>query len=273
MTTSQSPRQSITQNDVVSRLLSHGLGLGPFAFQDSERDERRKRFEFDTFKAEMGRRFEHLKSPLSDGAIRALYEKCIEIGVEKALQTKARQIAGVRRWQSSVNRLRALIIALQKYRALDTEKLLRATLCASEQAVPTSSTTQLHSSLIELEQAAHRWDGIAQWAPWKQLYRGHVWALNKLLGKYAHIGRDDRAAVIATAIKMLGIEQRVSTEAILKSIGRERKAPRRFAFSLIHSLLPYRKAGKRGGKEYQLTAEKFGSERPKSRSERQTRVV
>jgi hypothetical protein len=98
------------------------------------------------------------------------------------------------------------------------------------ESVTLDAALKLSPLLAELDHVTDAWEGLANQAPVKALYRGYIWRMDQHLQKHYRVTKELRADLIAAAIKWMGAESRVSQSSIQKSLTREADEPRRFTF-------------------------------------------
>ena len=166
---------------------------------------------------------------LLDATLDGLYEVCVQAAVEKAVINKAREIMPPRAWRKSEQQLRKVIQALQNGPAVKFEEYLRKRLSDDQKSRTRSSAAELSKDLFGLKRICSWWEGLASSDRWKKYYAGYIWTLNKQLSD-EYKTEDKRADIIAAAMAWMKVESQVSKDAILRSLTRERKKPRRFVF-------------------------------------------
>jgi hypothetical protein len=225
-------------DSVAEQLRMPGFRLGPFEYRATVEKKLAAERDSKKFIEDISSQFCELSSPIADSTLQYLYDICLDALVDKMLVDKARKITRQQGWSKSRRSLRALIEALQSYQLGDIEKRLRTQLRGEASGISQSAAEQLLIELGELEQVCDWWEGFAAWDLWKAHYRGLVWALDKYLRKKGYQLKEHRTDIIATAVKWMGVERRVSQNAIAKLLSKEVKKPRRFVFQGPSFLTP-----------------------------------
>jgi hypothetical protein len=224
---SEGPAIESKSKSEIEQLADAGFALGPFAFMKAVEDKLRSDFRFELFCGNMKDQFVELK-PLNT-TLECLYDTCIQAHVEKLVINKAREIMRPRDWHRSWLELRRLSQTLRNGGAVQFEGRLRFGLGNHEASRTRRSARKLAKNIFALSRVCSWWEGLATSERWKKYYAGYIWVLNKQLAQTFKT-KDERADIIAAAIKLMKVESRVSKDSVLRSLTRERVAPRRFVF-------------------------------------------
>jgi hypothetical protein len=216
------------KEELSQRLTRIGFGLGPYAFQQKMEIQLREAPTVDQFCQYMRSQFVELKV-LSNKDLDDLYEICIQARVERSVIEKGRKVMSQSQWKRSILRLRRLTATLRKSEAIKVETRLREALGNTGPSQSEEFADELSKRLWELTRICSWWEGLAASDKWKKYYAGYIWQMNLyLVGKVRT--ESDRADIIAHVLRWMKVEARVSKDAILRSLTRERAKPRRFVF-------------------------------------------
>lgn len=217
-----------TRNELSLRLASVGFGLGPYAFKETIETKLREDLAVDQFCEYMRSQFVELRV-LIKVDWEDLYEICIQALVERSVIDKGRKAMSQSKWERSILHVRRLIAMLKKSEAINVERRLRRALGNTDPNRSKECADELAKTLFELTTICRWWKGLAASDRWKRYYAGYIWEMNLYLADKVKI-ESERADIIAHAMRWMKVEVRVSKDAILRSLTRERAKPRRFVF-------------------------------------------